>query len=99
MDQVDEAVERIGARLVARLERVPATISAIRIARKLSGWAFRVPLAGRRSLDHPGSPEGPQVVVDLVDRQPPPQDRDPLLCEPVRVGRPIEIVALTGIGG
>ena len=38
-------------------------------------------------------------MVDLVDRQPPPQDLSPLLCEPVRVGRPVEIVALPGMGG
>ena len=33
-----------------------------------------------------------------LDRQPPPQDGGPLLCKPVRVGRPVEIVALSGIG-
>jgi hypothetical protein len=80
MERGDEAVERIGARLVERLERVPTTSSAIWIAGTLSGVGVSRAVARLRSLSHPGSPGDPQVVVDLVDRQPPPQDRGSLLC-------------------
>jgi hypothetical protein len=80
MEQVDEAVERIGARLVERLERLPRQPAA-RSDRPdvVRGGPFAYRWSHRRPLGQPGLPGGPQVVVDLVDRQPPPQDRGSLL--------------------